>query len=166
MVTQLDLARKLGVDVSSVNKILLRKPGPVFRKGTIERVFRAARELGYDFSRHDVRRHRRIRERKAVRIPVALKLRLRSGDTVGEGTAVVCDLTPFGAKLGWIRLGSGSLPDRPFLVRVRFLRGPLRNEDLPAILVRLFFDRRELAMGVHFTRISASQRRKLRKATR
>ena len=50
-VTQLEIARRVGLDVSSVNKILNRRAGPVFRKDTIKQVFKVARELGYDFSR-------------------------------------------------------------------------------------------------------------------
>jgi transcriptional regulator with XRE-family HTH domain len=50
-VTQLEIARRVGLDVSSVNKILNRRPGPVFKKDTIKQVFKVARELGYDFTR-------------------------------------------------------------------------------------------------------------------
>jgi DNA-binding LacI/PurR family transcriptional regulator len=53
--TQSDIARLIGVDVSTVNKILNRKhdrkSGPKFRKSTIHSVYKAARTLGYDVSR-------------------------------------------------------------------------------------------------------------------
>lgn len=49
--TQADVARLIGVDVSTVNKILNRKPGPKFRKSTIHNVYKAARAVGYDVSR-------------------------------------------------------------------------------------------------------------------
>ena len=39
MVTQSEIARQLGLDVSSVNKILNRRNGPVFRNETVKRVF-------------------------------------------------------------------------------------------------------------------------------
>jgi DNA-binding LacI/PurR family transcriptional regulator len=51
MVTQVEIARLVGLDVSSVNKILNEVPGPVFRKETIARVLKVASERGYDFSR-------------------------------------------------------------------------------------------------------------------
>jgi DNA-binding LacI/PurR family transcriptional regulator len=50
-VTQLQVARMVGLDVSSVNKILNRRKGPVFKKETVDRVFKVARQLGYDFGR-------------------------------------------------------------------------------------------------------------------
>lgn len=50
-VTQLDIAKEVGVDVSTVNKILNRKPGSLFRKETIADVFKVAKDLGYDSDR-------------------------------------------------------------------------------------------------------------------
>jgi DNA-binding LacI/PurR family transcriptional regulator len=50
-VTQTDIARRARLDVSSVNKILNRTPGPKFLPATVKRVLRIARELGYDFGR-------------------------------------------------------------------------------------------------------------------
>ena len=47
MVTQVEIARIAGLDVSSVNKILNRVNGPVFKKETVARVFRIAKKLGY-----------------------------------------------------------------------------------------------------------------------
>lgn len=49
--TQVEIARRCNLDVSSVNKILNRVDGPVFRKETVQKVFRIAREVGYDFNR-------------------------------------------------------------------------------------------------------------------
>lgn len=51
MVTQAHIAERVGLDVSSVNKILNQVKGPVFRKETIKEVFAVARELGYDTAR-------------------------------------------------------------------------------------------------------------------
>lgn len=48
---QIDIAEVLGLDVSSVNKILNRTRGPVFAQETIRRVFECAKRLGYDFRR-------------------------------------------------------------------------------------------------------------------
>ncbi len=50
-VTQTDVAKRVGMDVSSVNKILNRKPGAIFRKETIDHVFKTAKEMGYNFDR-------------------------------------------------------------------------------------------------------------------
>jgi transcriptional regulator with XRE-family HTH domain len=62
MITQVDIAREVGVDVSSVNKILNRVRGPVFRKETIRKVFSVAHERGYNFNRAGKGAFRRILE--------------------------------------------------------------------------------------------------------
>lgn len=51
MSTQAEIAERVGLDVSTVNKILNRVEGPVFREETIKMVFSTARSLMYDFSR-------------------------------------------------------------------------------------------------------------------
>lgn len=50
MATQVDIARRIGLDCSSVNKILNRSRG-VFKRETIAQVFRVARQLGYRLER-------------------------------------------------------------------------------------------------------------------
>jgi DNA-binding LacI/PurR family transcriptional regulator len=47
MTTQVEIAAAVGLDVSTVNKILNQVSGPVFRKDTIKLVFDKAKELGY-----------------------------------------------------------------------------------------------------------------------
>lgn len=49
MVTQSDVAKRVGLEVSSVNKILNKRPGATFKTETVERVFAVAEELGYKF---------------------------------------------------------------------------------------------------------------------
>ncbi len=50
--TQKDIAKRLGINVTSVNKCLHKAPGAVFRKETIEAVFRTAHEMGYNFDQY------------------------------------------------------------------------------------------------------------------
>lgn len=45
--TQVDIAKACGLDVSSVNKILNDRRGPVFEKSTIQYVKETARKMGY-----------------------------------------------------------------------------------------------------------------------
>ena len=49
--TQVDIARAIGIDVSSVNKILNRRKGPKFKAETVSRVFLVAKQMGYDFKK-------------------------------------------------------------------------------------------------------------------
>ncbi len=46
-VTQVEIARRVCMDVSSVNKILNETEGPVFAKATIKRVKLVASKLGF-----------------------------------------------------------------------------------------------------------------------
>jgi hypothetical protein len=57
---QIDIARRVGLDVSSVNKILNKTPGPVFHKDTIQKVFLVAEAMGYDVKSTRIGRCRRI----------------------------------------------------------------------------------------------------------
>ena len=61
--TQVEIARRVGLDVSSVNKILNRRRGPVFKKATVDKVFRMAKQLGYSLDRLK-RSHGRSHERR------------------------------------------------------------------------------------------------------
>lgn len=73
MVTQVDVARELGLDVSTCNKILNRVHGPVFKKETIRAVFATAKRLGY---RNDGRRT------KGVLLGLLQELIPKDGDEV------------------------------------------------------------------------------------
>jgi hypothetical protein len=48
-VTMKDVARRAGLDTSSVHKILSEIPGPVFSEKTIQRVRRIAEKIGFQF---------------------------------------------------------------------------------------------------------------------
>lgn len=54
-VVQADIAAKVGLDVSSVNKILNEKVGPVFRESTIRRVKATAKRMGWTPRKTDLR---------------------------------------------------------------------------------------------------------------
>jgi len=61
--TQVEIARQVGLDVSSVNKILNRRSGAVFKQATVDKVFRVAKRLGYRFDQLK-RIHTRSHERR------------------------------------------------------------------------------------------------------
>src|SRR5438132_11550034 len=88
MVTQVELARTLGLDVSTVNKILNRRPGFRFRKETVRQVFHMAKRMGFDFSRIKYP-HRRRFPREASQVHSDLLI-YSPGETVLEpGAAVI-----------------------------------------------------------------------------
>jgi hypothetical protein len=49
--TQAEIAKRVGLDVSSVNKILSGLSRGVFKATTVARVKKAAKRLGYDFTK-------------------------------------------------------------------------------------------------------------------
>ena len=59
MVTQVEIAKHVGIDVSSVNKIINKAPGK-FKKETIEKVMKAAKRFKYNFRRSSKANLRRI----------------------------------------------------------------------------------------------------------
>src|SRR6185503_5353459 len=94
----LENERRVGLDVSSVNKILNRRPGPVFKKDTIKQVFKVARELGYDFSRLKYH-HKRAQARRPMAIPLELSIYNSDGSLFDKGAAVIKDVSLSGALL-------------------------------------------------------------------
>jgi len=121
-VTQLDIARRVGLDVSSVNKILNRRPGPVFRKDTIKQVFKIARELGYDFGRLKYH-HKRGSARRPMAVPLELSIYNADGTLFDKGAAIVKDVSLSGALLTAVVLPQQSIPLRPHTIGIRMLDG-------------------------------------------
>src|SRR3989442_15854714 len=118
MVTQIEIARRLSLDVSSVNKILNRRQGPVFRKETIRKVFRIANEMGYDFNKLKFV-HRRRHPRKDVTIATEVSIFVKDGSLFDQGVATIRDISQCGAKINDIAMPLGSLPVEPFTVTLR-----------------------------------------------
>ena len=52
MIRQKDIANAVGVDVSTVNKILSGHPSATFSEETIDKVFRTCEQLGYPVKTH------------------------------------------------------------------------------------------------------------------
>lgn len=156
MVTQVELARALNLDVSTVNKILNRKPGMKFRPETIEKVMRLAQKNRYDFSRIKFR-HRRRHERKAVDRRVKVTIRLADGTMFDQGHARIRDVSPGGARLGGFRMKKGVLPIRPFQFMLE-----LEEARLDAVPVRII-ENGDLDIGVAFCNVGVSAQRRLNK---
>lgn len=47
MVTQMEIAQRLGLDVSTVNKVLNKAPRASFKKETVKAIFKMVKDLGY-----------------------------------------------------------------------------------------------------------------------
>lgn len=161
MVTQVEIARRVGLDVSSVNKILNRRQGPVFRKDTIKKVFRLAREMGYDFSRLKFT-HRRKHPRIECSIGAEFLVYSRDGSVYDQGVATIRDLSLGGARVTDVALPQGTLPTEPFTVGLKPMQKPLEELELTGRVVRLFTNG-AVQYGIEFVRVDATAQKKLRK---
>lgn len=107
--TQRDIARRLRLDPSTVNKILRNTPGPSFNRHTMEKVRATAESMGYDLGRlrHG---HRRSDPRRSGRLEVDLIIYDRLGIETERGGAVLVEISRSGARLDRVRLPNGFVP--------------------------------------------------------
>ena len=160
MITQGEIARRLGLDVSSVNKILNKRAGPVFRKDTIKKVFKTARELGYDFGRLKYT-HRRQFERKEVAIGAEVVIVTKDG-VYDQGIATIRDISLGGARVADLATPMGALQTEPFTLTIRPMQKPLDEMELTGHIVRLHMNG-QTSFGVEFSKLDAAAARKLKR---
>lgn len=161
MVTQVEIARRLNLDVSSVNKILNRRQGPVFRKETVKKVFRLARELGYDFAKLK-HTHRRRYERRDVTIAAEIAFVSKDGTIHDQGIATIRDISESGARLTDLAMPLGTMPTEPFTISLRPMVRPLERVEFNGHIVRLRMNG-QTTLGVEFDRVDSAAVKKLRK---
>ncbi len=159
MVTQVEIARRVGLDVSSVNKILNRRSGPVFRKETIRKVFKVARDLGYDFNRIKFH-HRRRHGRKEVAIGAEFRVFKADGSLHDQGRATIRDLSLSGAKVDGLELPTGTLPVGAFAVSLRPLERSFEELVLSGRVVRMDVES-GMAYGIAFAGLEDGRAKRL-----
>jgi transcriptional regulator with XRE-family HTH domain len=162
MVTQVEIARRVGLDVSSVNKILNHRPGSVFRKETVRKVFKVARELGYDFSKLKYQ-HRRGAPRKDLAVDLEVSIYKKDGSLFDRGKAVMRNVSLTGTLLSGLMLPERKLPAEPYTVGIRLLEGPLRDLEILGEPVRFVHGGEALNMAIRFLGTEAAKAEKLRK---
>jgi len=161
MVTQVEIARRCGLDVSSVNKILNKRPGPVFRKETIRKVFKIARDLGYDFGRLKYQ-HRRRHPRRPVSLGAELSIYQKDGTLYDQGVATIRDISLSGARISDVALPLGTLPVEIFSVGLRPMQKPGDDLELQGQIVRIHLNG-AASYGVQFRPLEPGVERKLRR---
>jgi len=161
-VTQKEIAFRAGVDVSTVNKILRRTPGSSFGNETIRRVFRIARELGYDVGllRHA---HRRTCSRKQVKIQADVVFYLEDGSLFDRGKAIVREISLSGALLSDVTLPRRVFPAAPFRAVLRIRIG--KSHEVAGRVVRLLHGA-GLQLGIKFVELAPAARAALTKLLR
>jgi len=147
--TQVEIARRVGLDVSSVNKILNRRSGATFKPATVEKVFRMAKRLGY---RLDLmkRTHSRSHERREIHTPGKLALIEKNGSVFDQGTCAVSDIAICGASLVDVELPKGKLPVEPFTILLGMTGKKNEPIDIRGRVVRLRHDGTSLKLGIAF----------------
>jgi hypothetical protein len=147
--TQVEIARQVGLDVSSVNKILNRRAGAIFKQTTVDKVFRVAKRLGYRFDRLK-RAHGRAHERREVHLQGKLALYEADGSRFDEGTCAVSDIALCGASLVDVELPKGQLPVDPFTILLEVTGKKKESVEIRGRVVRLRHDGKTLRLGIAF----------------
>ncbi len=162
-VNQQAIADFLGLDRTTVTKILNRDPKYSASEATKERVFRAAEILGYDFT--TIRRpFKREYGRTPLDTPAEMTITLENGTVFDSGTAVVENLSVGGALLKEINLPKQVLPLQNFTILIKI-------RDIPKLaglvgeceVVRLAgsSDTGEPQLGVRFMNATHRDRRRI-----
>jgi transcriptional regulator with XRE-family HTH domain len=159
-VTQADVAARAGIDRTTVNKILNRRPEYQANRETVAKVVKAAEALGYDISRLRRDPERRMAARTGVDLSVDLELRFKDGRLHDSGSARLSDLSLSGALLGDMQTRTKMIPAEPFTARLTFRRGALKGITMDAEFVR-FAGNGEMYFGVRFERLSRNIKKAL-----
>jgi len=141
--TQRDVARRCGVHVSTVNKILRKAPGPAFNKETVRRVLKAAEELGYDLRRL-MHAHRRRHPRRTGSLKVGVVI-YDSGVLSDRGEGTLVEISQSGARLDQVRLPKRTLPLNGFSIGIATPAGELKGR-----LSRVLSHLRGHSLGIQF----------------
>jgi hypothetical protein len=146
--TQGDIARRLGIDVSAVNKILRSAPGPAFSRETTRKVWETAKQVGYDLQRLR-HQHHRGDERRFGAASVDLLIYAQDGTIVDHGRARLTEISRSGARLDQVRLPKAALPLNGFSIGIR-LNPHLGAEEIRGRLARAFTFRGGNSLAIHF----------------
>ena len=149
MATQLDIAVKCGIDVSSVNKILRKAPGPKFNSNTVRKVFQTAREMGYNFEKIKYA-HRRRHARQEVNRPVQMSIYRPDGSVFSSGHATIREVSLSGAVLKGVVLSKQVIPIAPHTIGLVFELGPAERLEVRGFPVRFFQDGETLGLSLQF----------------
>ena len=162
MVTQSEIARQLGLDVSSVNKILNRRNGPVFRNETVKRVFDVAQRMGYNLDKLK-HHHRREHPRRSMKVEAELSIYKKDGNLFDRGSAKITDLSLSGAMVSEVILPQNALPVDPFFVRLNPRNRPLNEIELKGEIVRMD-NKGRTKYGIRFLPMEKEDLQHLKKA--
>ncbi len=163
-VSQKDIAEYLGIDRSTVTKVLNRDPRYSASEKTRDLIFRTAERLGYDFTA--IRRPFK-REYGRVDVSAGARIELLNEDSslFDEGEAIITNLSIGGALLTEIRTGMMMMPLKPFSIKISIVDVPeLADLQGECELVRISDrgDSGQFQLGVRFVNAKLRDRRRIR----
>ncbi len=163
-VNQKAIADLVGIDRTTVTKILNRDPRYAASEETKEKVFRAAEVLGYDFG--TIRRpFKREYGRTEVNSPVDVTITLDDGTVFDSGGAVARNLGAGGVLLSDIHLTKQVLPLRNFTLLVKFRDIPELDGltgECEAVRLAGSSQSGQPELGVRFVNATFHQQRRIR----
>lgn len=159
--TQEIIARKVGLDRSTVSKILNGKASDFVSQKTVGKVLKAARELGYDFGRlrHT---HSRQFERAHLNLKAKFKVILGTGEVYDSGSCVITNLSVGNALIEEMVSKRWSLPMKPFSVSLTITEGRLKGISMLGRVTRMDI-RDQVRLAMEFVEVDPASARKLRK---
>ena len=158
MVTETEIARRVGLDVRGVKKILKELPGLTYRKHTLAKVFSVAERLGYDFRRlrRNYHRHETI---KRVTIKTRISIYREDRSLYEQGTATISSISSLGSAV-LRNVSVTSLPRGQIRIVLRPLHKPLAGIELPCRVI-FFPTPCEPGYAVEFARLKPEVKRRL-----
>lgn len=164
-VSQQVIADILGLDRTTVNKVLNGHPSMITSKKTVESVVRVAREMGYDFARLR-KKYKRKFERKSVKIRSELEIFLAdSGSLFDRGWCTINNLTPDGALVSNVWVLSGAFPLQPFTVKLKVMETILKGVEGQFEVIR-FRSNGAIMMGMRTVDMDDASQNRIREFLR
>ena len=152
--TKKQIADHLGLDRSTVSKILNHYNRERFSRATVERVEEAARELGY------MKSQRRESPRQEASANARFRIHLLDGTLFSSGSGVIKDFSTTGFLLGKVALGGDLMPAVPHYYVVEVEGGSLTGLEFRCRPVRLIEAAGETYLNVGLTFDGAGSREK------
>ncbi len=155
MVKKVDIARELGLHVATVSRILNKVPNYRVSKDTIRRVFKVARDMGYDFQRQ-----KRYYRRRYVRIPAEAKVAVRA--THSDGSTVthdarIANISEGGALLAGFKPKIDSIPLRAGDFSLKITSGALKGIEATCEVVRVGRSDSQIGICVQLNGLSSEE---------
>lgn len=159
-VTQKDVAAYLGLNQTTISRILAGTPRFTYSEQTRSKVFEAATRLGY-LHPAVVKTEKRSSLRHPLPAQAHIKILLRDGKVYSTYTAELVNLNKTGVLLKGLAGKKRALPLEPFMLELEFnspLLGEMRAQARP---VRFSQDNGTLGLGVAFVGLSEEQHAKI-----